>query len=585
MAEDFDATPEKEEKSISSDLIRGHINTIILRSLADGDKYGYEIIAEIEEKSHGQYSLKQPSLYSALKRLETQNYVTSYWGGSVGGGRRKYFSLTPEGQAVTEQNRSEWEYSRTIIDSLISDKDFDFNNPAPTAVDMRVLKNSTSRVPAREGDGSDEIDYEPGFGEADRGRIEELERRNRELEEEKAAREREIEELREREEELRKELLDEKSKSEEEKTAQEQELEELRRREEQLRSENEEQARKISEQEQELLDEKSRLDEEKIRTETYEQTTLIEERYGEQIKENEKQFEEERTRYEDLIRERDELLEEERLRHEQELQEQKERILSEQETLFRQREQELLHQNYINLVNSPPAQEEETEEFDHFTPPVAEETMAEQEEEPPHRDYRTIIQGIYAGSVQQGESKPIGNENVRSLGGIDFQDIEARAARDGIRIYTSAGVPKKTKEEVSSSVVHKGKALFISALIVFFVIVAEGAIVLGLHRKYGISVALPYVMWGLGLVLLLSTGLAFANHFGERALRKSSPALINTIVGYALAVIVTLIIALSVNIDFHSVSAVASFVVIPIIFLFGIVIFGVSYWLQVRPKQ
>ena len=58
------------ERSVSSDLIRGHINTIILRSLYDGDKYGYEIIAEIERKSHGQYSLKQPSLYSALKRLE-----------------------------------------------------------------------------------------------------------------------------------------------------------------------------------------------------------------------------------------------------------------------------------------------------------------------------------------------------------------------------------------------------------------------------------------------------------------------------------------------------------------------------------
>src|SRR5699024_12883293 len=69
-------------------------NTIILRALYDGDKYGYEIIAEIERKSHGQYSLKQPSLYSALKRLEKDGYVTSYWGGSVSGGRRKYFSLT-----------------------------------------------------------------------------------------------------------------------------------------------------------------------------------------------------------------------------------------------------------------------------------------------------------------------------------------------------------------------------------------------------------------------------------------------------------------------------------------------------------
>ena len=112
---------EEQNLGISADLIRGHINTIILRSLYDGDKYGYDIINEIEKKSGGLYSLKQPTLYSALKRLESLRYVDSYYGDSSYGGRRKYFSLTDEGRRVTEKNLSEWEYSRTIIDSLISD--------------------------------------------------------------------------------------------------------------------------------------------------------------------------------------------------------------------------------------------------------------------------------------------------------------------------------------------------------------------------------------------------------------------------------------------------------------------------------
>ena len=112
---------EEQNFDISSDLIRGHINTIILRSLYDGDKYGYDIINEIEKKSGGLYSLKQPTLYSALKRLESLKYVESYYGDYSNGGRRKYFSLTDKGRAVTEKNLSEWEYSRTIIDSLISD--------------------------------------------------------------------------------------------------------------------------------------------------------------------------------------------------------------------------------------------------------------------------------------------------------------------------------------------------------------------------------------------------------------------------------------------------------------------------------
>lgn len=145
--EEENKNEDKNKKSISADLIRGHINTIILRSLFDGDRYGYDIISEIEQKSHGQYTLKQPTLYSALKRLENQGYVKSYWGGVSNGGRRRYFSLTEEGKNVVRQNQSEWEYSRTIIDNLISDEDFDFSNPAPQRLDFRILRQSTSRTP------------------------------------------------------------------------------------------------------------------------------------------------------------------------------------------------------------------------------------------------------------------------------------------------------------------------------------------------------------------------------------------------------------------------------------------------------
>lgn len=139
----------EDSNSISADLIRGHINTIILRALYERDKYGYEIITDIESKSHGQYTLKQPTLYSALKRLENQGYIKAYWKTDevTLGGRRKYFTLTESGKAITEKNLAEWEYSRTIIDSLISDKSFDFAKPAPTAVDFTILRDSVSRVP------------------------------------------------------------------------------------------------------------------------------------------------------------------------------------------------------------------------------------------------------------------------------------------------------------------------------------------------------------------------------------------------------------------------------------------------------
>ena len=81
-----------EQHAISSDLIRGHIDTIILHTLLDGDKYAQQISDSIEEKSEKEYKINQATLYSSLKRLESLRFVKSYWNDSETG-RRKYFNL------------------------------------------------------------------------------------------------------------------------------------------------------------------------------------------------------------------------------------------------------------------------------------------------------------------------------------------------------------------------------------------------------------------------------------------------------------------------------------------------------------
>lgn len=106
---------------IDSDLIRGHIDTIILKILFGGDKYGYEICKEVEERSNGTYELKQPTLYSCLKRLEDKGFISSYWEDSDIGGKRHYYKLTDSGRDEYAKNQQEWIKSRSIIDDLISD--------------------------------------------------------------------------------------------------------------------------------------------------------------------------------------------------------------------------------------------------------------------------------------------------------------------------------------------------------------------------------------------------------------------------------------------------------------------------------
>jgi len=106
-------------ESISRDLIRGNIDTIILRVLSGGDNYGYEIMKAIYKDSGGEYELKETSLYSSLKRLEAQNLIVSYWGDESQGGRRKYYSVTSEGKRAFQYNLEAWRRAKILIDRLI----------------------------------------------------------------------------------------------------------------------------------------------------------------------------------------------------------------------------------------------------------------------------------------------------------------------------------------------------------------------------------------------------------------------------------------------------------------------------------
>lgn len=106
--------------SITSDLIRGHTETIILAHLTRQESYGYEINKAIRGKSEGTYEFKEATLYGAFRRLEETGYIISYWGGEATGARRRYYRITPAGRALFHQNLEEWERAKKLIDTLIN---------------------------------------------------------------------------------------------------------------------------------------------------------------------------------------------------------------------------------------------------------------------------------------------------------------------------------------------------------------------------------------------------------------------------------------------------------------------------------
>lgn len=104
---------------LSSDLLRGHTDTIVLGILIDDDSYGYEIYKKIMEKSEGLYELKEATLYSSFRRLEQDECIISYWGDETQGGRRKYYRITPAGVNMYTEKKKDWEFTKKIIDKLI----------------------------------------------------------------------------------------------------------------------------------------------------------------------------------------------------------------------------------------------------------------------------------------------------------------------------------------------------------------------------------------------------------------------------------------------------------------------------------
>ncbi len=105
--------------SITSDILRGHTETIILKQLLISDSYGYQINKYIQEKTDNQFELKEATLYSAFRRLETAGYIVSYWGDETTGARRRYYSITTTGKKYYEDSKKEWEEAKGLLDSLI----------------------------------------------------------------------------------------------------------------------------------------------------------------------------------------------------------------------------------------------------------------------------------------------------------------------------------------------------------------------------------------------------------------------------------------------------------------------------------
>jgi PadR family transcriptional regulator PadR len=101
------------------ELKKGSTKLSILSLLRSGDKYGYELIHELEAKTGGVLVIKESNAYPALHSMEDDGLVTSYWKETEAGlPPRKYYKITDKGEKLYVEMIKEWKKYVQAMDNV-----------------------------------------------------------------------------------------------------------------------------------------------------------------------------------------------------------------------------------------------------------------------------------------------------------------------------------------------------------------------------------------------------------------------------------------------------------------------------------
>jgi len=105
---------------MDANLLKGTLDLILLSILERGEKYGGQIIGEVQLETGGYFSFKEGTLYPALHRLEKQKFVTAEFRQLPRGGSPvRFYQLTDAGGKALEQKRFELARFNAAVRTLV----------------------------------------------------------------------------------------------------------------------------------------------------------------------------------------------------------------------------------------------------------------------------------------------------------------------------------------------------------------------------------------------------------------------------------------------------------------------------------
>ena len=109
--------------ALSSDMIRGLLDTMVLSLIKEEDHYGYQLALAIKERTQGLFEIKEASLYATLQRLEEKGIIVSYEGEKTHGKKRRYYQLSELGETYLRGKKAEWKELQKIMSLIVEKKD------------------------------------------------------------------------------------------------------------------------------------------------------------------------------------------------------------------------------------------------------------------------------------------------------------------------------------------------------------------------------------------------------------------------------------------------------------------------------
>ena len=104
---------------LRSDLLRGTLDLLILKTLTAEAMHGWGIAHRIQQLSGEVFEVQQGSIYPALTRLKKKGWVTAEWRTSEHNRRARYYTLTPAGRKQLDQEERQWALSSEAVNRLL----------------------------------------------------------------------------------------------------------------------------------------------------------------------------------------------------------------------------------------------------------------------------------------------------------------------------------------------------------------------------------------------------------------------------------------------------------------------------------